>query len=601
MGKTNKSPNKYGQKSRKDKAVATACLVFVILIVAVFAVTAMNEGGLFIRMTKNVSGETITVDGAMMSFFMNDSIVNFYNQYYIYMYYGMISLDLTKDLHTQTLNANDASYVGSTKGITWYDYFLGNVKSEVTYYVTLAEAAKRVKDKDLSLTKEDYAEIDATIKDISASLKENGASYSDWYGKGVTKKDIRKCYELIYLATNFAEYMQEKYELELEENDEKVFKFPEDHKEDFYTADVLSYTISVAENKYPTQAKYDAAIKDAKDAAVIMAAASSIEEFFELIDKYEIALKEAAGEDETTEETTKENETTFEPTLEDKIEENKTTIEYETGSELGDWLFGNEENSAAEEGDADYFVETETAKETSTTAKEELTTEATETTAGETTAGETTVDGETSADEETSGEEETTASSSSASKGTYEITKVTVYYVLSPSGLDKELTHDFAYIVCNKKETLQSFLDSFKAGEMNSEKFVEAAQKLKDSIYTEDYKPASTDIFEFNSGEKQAANTFNDKYKVLNKWIEDANRKDGELSEIIEIKVDDKTTHYGVLFFEAHNQETWYVAAFNGVISEQFDAWYEDECKENPLVFNEDALDDISTIRFFQQ
>ncbi|MBQ7828678.1 MAG: hypothetical protein IJ345_00195 [Clostridia bacterium] len=599
MGKTNKSPNQYGQKSRKDKAVATACLVFAILIVAVFAVTAMNEGGLFIRMTKNVSGETITVDGAMMSFFMNDSIVNFYNQYYIYMYYGMISLDLTKDLHAQTLSANDASYVGSTKGITWYDYFLGNVKSEVTYYVTLAEAAKRVKDKDLSLTKEDYAEIDATIKDISASLKENGASYSDWYGKGVTKKDIRKCYELIYLATNFAEYMQEKYELELEENDDKVYKFPEDHKEDFYTADVLSYTISVAENKYPTQAKYDAAIKDAKDAAAIMAAASSIEEFFELIDKYEIALKEAAGEDETTEETTKEGETTAEetsePTLEEKIEENKTTIEYETGSELGDWLFGNEENSAAEEGDADYFVETETAKETSTTAKEELTTEATETTAGETT-----VDGETSADEETSGEEETTASSSSASKGTYEITKVTVYYVLSPSGLDKELTHDFAYIVCNKKETLQSFLDSFKAGEKNNDKFVEVAQELKDSIYTEDYKPADTDIFEFNGGEKQVANAFNTKYKVLNEWIEDDARKDGDLSDIIEIKVDDKTTHYGVLFFQSHNVETWYSAAYSGVISEQFDAWYEDECKENPLVFNEDALNDITTIRFFQ-
>ena len=459
---------------------------------------------------------------------------------------------------------------------------------------------KKVKDKDLSLTKEDYAEIDATIKDISASLKENGASYSDWYGKGVTKKDIRKCYELIYLATNFAEYMQEKYELELEENDEKVFKFPEDHKEDFYTADVLSYTISVAENKYPTQAKYDAAIKEAKDAAAIMSAASSIEEFFELIDKYEISLKDAAGEEETTEETTKEGETVYEPTLEDKIEENKTTIEYETGSELGDWLFGNEENSAAEEGDADYFVETETAKET--TAKKELVTEENETTANETTANETTA-GETTAGDETSGEEETTASSgsSSTSNGTYEITKVTVYYVLTPSGLDKELTHDFAYIVCNKKETLQSFINSFKAGEMNSDKFVEEAQKLKDSIYTEDYKPASTDIFEFNSGEKQAANTFNDKYKVLNQWIEDANRKDGELSDIIEIKVDDKTTHYGVLFFEAHNQETWYVAAFSGVISEQFDAWYEEECKNNPLTINTDALNNISTIRFFQQ
>ena len=595
MGKTNKSPSKYGQKNGKDKAVAIACLALVILIVAIFAITAMNEGGLFIRATKNISGETITVDGAMMSFFMNDSIVNFYNQYYIYMYYGMISLDLTKDLHAQTLNANDASYVGATKGVTWYDYFLSNVKQEVTYYVTLAEAAKKVKDKDLTLTKEDYAEIDGIIKDITASLKENGASYSDWYGKGVTKKDIRKCYELIYLATNFAEYMQEKYKLELEADDSKVHKFPEDHKEDFYTADVLSYTISVAENKYDTQAKYDAAIKAAKDAAAIIAAATSIEEFFDLIDQYEIDLKGDANEEETSEETTKEGETTFEPTLEDKIEENKTTIEYETGSELGDWLFGSEENSAAEEGDADYFVETETAKET-TSAKKEVTTEATETTVGETTVSDTT------AGEETSGEEETTASSSSStSNSTYEITKVTVYYVLSPSGLDKELTHDFAYFVCNKKETLQSFINSFKAGEMNSDKFVEEAQKLKDSIYTDDYTPASTDIFEFNSGEKQAASTFNDKYKVLNQWIEDANRKDGELSEIIEIKVDDKTTHYGVLFFEAHNQETWYVSAFNGVISEQFDAWYEEELKNNPLTINTDALNDISTIRFFQQ
>ena len=79
MGKQNNKSLKYGQKTKKDKAVAVACIVFAVLIVAVFAVTAMNEGGLFIRMTKNVSGETITVDGAMMSFFMNDSIVNFYN------------------------------------------------------------------------------------------------------------------------------------------------------------------------------------------------------------------------------------------------------------------------------------------------------------------------------------------------------------------------------------------------------------------------------------------------------------------------------------------------------------------------------------------
>ena len=34
MGKNNKNPNKYGQKSKMDKAVAIACIVFVVLIVA---------------------------------------------------------------------------------------------------------------------------------------------------------------------------------------------------------------------------------------------------------------------------------------------------------------------------------------------------------------------------------------------------------------------------------------------------------------------------------------------------------------------------------------------------------------------------------------
>lgn len=588
MGNNNKNP-KYGQKTKKDKAVAIACIVFVVLIVAVFAVTAMNETGLFIRMTKNVSGATIDVDGAMMSFFMNDSIVNFYNNYAAYMMYGLISLDLTKDLSAQTVSATDAYYTGATSGVTWYDYFLSTVKSEVTYYVTLAEAAKNVKDKDLSLTKEDYAEIDGIIKDITASLKENGASYSDWYGKGVTKKDVRKCYELIYLATNFAEYMQEKYELELDEDtDNKIVnKYVEDHKEDFYTAEVLKYVISVAGNKYETDALYDAAVLKAKDAAAKISGATGIEEFFSLIEEYESELAETeteettegtgetttedTTEDVTTEGTTKEE--TSEPTLEEKVEDNKVVIEYESGNDLGDWLFGSEDNSAAEEGDCTYFVETETKEETTKKTKE-----VEETTEGTTSSS-------------------SSSSSSSTAKKTYEVTNVTIYYVLSPSSINTDKTHDFGYIVSSDKKSLETFVqklnEAIKSGKMTKEKFVEIAEALKGEL--------SSDIttFEYNSGEKQAEGVFKDTYKAMNEWLEDDARKDGDISDILTIKVDSKTTNYAVLFFEGHNEETWYVAAYAGVVSEKFDEWYEAELKAKPLTFNTDALEKINTIRFY--
>lgn len=590
MGKqNNKHPNKYGQKSKMDKAVAIACIVFAVLIVAVFAVTAMNESGLFIRMTKNVSGATIDVDGAMMSFFMNDSIVNFYNNYYAYMMYGLISLDLSQDLSSQTVSATDAYYTGATSGVTWYDYFLSTVKSEVTYYVTLAEAAKNVKDKDLSLDKEDRAAIDDIIKSIDKSLKENGVSYSDWYGKGVTKKDVRKCYELIYLATNFAEYMQEKYELELDEDtDNKIVnEYVEDHKEDFYTAEVLKYVISVAGNKYATEALYDAAVLKAKDAASIISAATSIEEFFSLIEEYESELaetetteettgeattEEATTADDTTEGTTKEE--TSEPTLEEKIEDNKVVIEYESGSDLGDWLFGSEDNSAAEEGDCSYFVETETKEETTKKTKD----------VEETT--------------ESKGTTNSSSSSSSSTKKTYEVTNVTIYYVLSPSSINTDKTHDFGYIVSSDKKSLEVFVnklnEAIKSGDMTKEKFVEIAEELKGELESE------TTTFEYNFGEKQAEGVFNEKYKALNEWLEDDARVDGEVSDILTIKVDDKTTNYAVIFFEDHNVETWYAAAYSGVVSEKFDEWYEAELKENPLTINTDALEKINTIRFYR-
>ena len=149
---------KENSKSKADKGIAIACIAFALLIAASLALTVIGEAGVFIRATNTVAGETVEIDAAMMSFFLNDSIMNFYNNNYSYLgYYG---LDLSKDLRTQTYGKGyESMFLGEFDG-TWYDYFLTNVMEEVEMYVTYAEAAKAA---GLTLTAEEKDALEANL------------------------------------------------------------------------------------------------------------------------------------------------------------------------------------------------------------------------------------------------------------------------------------------------------------------------------------------------------------------------------------------------------------------------------------------------------
>ena len=67
------------KKSKTDQVVAIVCVVFAVLIAASLLATALSDAGVFLRVTEAASGETIAVDAAMMTFFMNNTIMNFYN------------------------------------------------------------------------------------------------------------------------------------------------------------------------------------------------------------------------------------------------------------------------------------------------------------------------------------------------------------------------------------------------------------------------------------------------------------------------------------------------------------------------------------------
>ena len=92
------------KKKVSDKAVAAACIVIALIVVAILAINIIGETGVLLRVQPAMSQGDIVVNSAMMSFYVNDYIMNWYNTYYIYAQFGLISIDLTSDFKTQIMN-----------------------------------------------------------------------------------------------------------------------------------------------------------------------------------------------------------------------------------------------------------------------------------------------------------------------------------------------------------------------------------------------------------------------------------------------------------------------------------------------------------------
>lgn len=612
------------KKSATDRAVAIACIAFAVIIVAGLACSVLGNLGVFARSTTAISGsEKIEVNSAMMSYFLNENISTWYNNnyYYIDPYYASLfgmqySIDLSSSLKTQTLNQNDATYLGATAyiGATWYDYFMDQTIAQVEELVIYAEAAYAVTEKDLTLTAEQKNEIKEAVASLKASLKSQKLSFSDVYGKGVMESDVRDCYELSYLASNFVEYKLEKLEEAIiaDESNEAVNKYVEDNKESFYSADCLNYSITESRKDYTNDEQYKAAIEAAKAAAEKIAEAKSIEEFIAAIEAYEAAKNAGADEDETATETETKS-------FEEKVEDYKDEFKYSEDTDeegLDDWLFGE---TPANVGNTNVFTEEGSVTGSAPALDKE---EAANDTTGETDEAEETEaeteSVETESVETESGSEEVETEKAPALSVTikddgktavYPTYTATAYYVVRANGINTELTHNFAYLVSHDKELLEKFIAEFNKGDKTLDKFMEAAAVVEEEYNAhhaeEDHEHSGNEIFEYNKLEDQPNEAFNSTYKVLNEWVEAGDRTDKSVSEIIEIAVDSTNTQYGVLFFENHGFETWYSVALNGdgetvegLLSEQLSDWYEEACKTNPIKINAKAVQNITVVPY---
>ena len=583
-------------KKKLDRIVAVTCIVFAVLIAAVLVLNVLSETGVFIRATGAMEQGDIVVDAAMMTFFVNDQITSWYNNYYVYVMYGLISLDMSKDFKTQKLTANDASYMGdrSLAGKTWYDYFMDNVIENVEMYITYATAAKKA---NIGLSEEDKAEINQTISDMKDSLKSYKMTFADQYGKGVTENDIRKCYELIYLAANYGEYFQEQTEARLEAEDGKttITDYPENHKELFYTSEFLQYSISVSEKKLGSQKAYDDAVKEAKEAAKKIAEAKTPADFVKLVEEYKESLKtntEKETSTSTSTSTATEAETKKEVETVDPIDQYKETIYYETNDELGNWLFN--ETDIPEVNDVKIIEETSTEAVTEKSTSKETGTNKETSTEKETSTGKLTVP-----------EKETDKDG----KIIYENFKVTVYMITELPTLDFTKTHNIAYMISDNKEAAEAFLKAFIGSDKKDrDTFEELAKKQYDKLFEghdhENHKEGEVDpVFSYAKNDQAKEKFFNDDYDALNKWLDDAARKDNEYTtELIKVSVkgsDNKTTtYYAALFFEGHDEPAWYVDAFAGATQEEIDNWYKAELAKKLISYNMDAIEDINLVRY---
>ena len=168
-----------------------------------------------------------SVDGAMMSFFFNEKIMNWYQQYGAYASY--FNLDFSKSLKIQTHSEDK----------TWYDYFYERTETELMLYIAYANAAH---EKGFELDDENMEDIDKLVETLEQTIDAYGLSYSDFYGADVDGDVVRRCYEIVCLASEYADRLYEEFETVIESDEKRLLQYVADNKDVF--GDELDKTLT---------------------------------------------------------------------------------------------------------------------------------------------------------------------------------------------------------------------------------------------------------------------------------------------------------------------------------------------------------------------
>ena len=571
-------------------------VVSLLLCTSMLTSCACGLGSIFEQEITVMECGEITVTKPMMTFFFNEYVNDWYKDNTQSMFNSTlqnltIMVGVTEQLTTGNMKeqkiteqdvllyAIESSYVGGT----WYDFFSEKVIEMVEGYVIRANAANEM---GITLSVEEQDEIDDKIDELLSTLDEQGLKLSDVYGRGVTEDDVRKCYELKYLAAAVEEYNREQIESSINGKDATLFR--EDHKENYYFAKCLAYSINFSENDMPSREEYYSAVEDAYKAIDEISKAKDAEEFLLFIEKYGVSYGSEKKEEVKVEYGTGGNFIingtvggfvsgtgesvkveystaivltpnveggfvigTSKPSADTSIFLDKSkdeganpyeqTVWYSTDGELAGWLFDNSDN--VEYGDV-YVID----------------------------------------------------ESGFDSKIKADAFSATVYMAIALPNYDETFTHDFAYVITDSEDAANAVLKDLKAlayYERNGDEFMKIAEEHLNEISSSD----NAKFFGFDNVKNGKGSYFNQAFDDLNKWIESDDRMGGDFtSKIIEITANFKT-YYAVLYYDGDGMPAWYADVLEDMTAEELGEWYKQELRRDHVNFDMEAFESIEIVR----
>ncbi len=187
-------------QQRRTRLYTIAAAVVVVLVAALL----IWDSGVFQRHMPayEVNGQSFTV---------TDIDYYFYNEYNsIYSYASYYGLDTTVSLKEQEIS----------DGQTWYDYLLENAMSSLDTVGALLSAAQ---EEGYTISDEAQADVDAAMDSLRSTAESYGVTLGSYlssvYGRFMTISAYEKALTQEYLAQDYAEYLQENFDISEEDMD----------------------------------------------------------------------------------------------------------------------------------------------------------------------------------------------------------------------------------------------------------------------------------------------------------------------------------------------------------------------------------------------
>ena len=541
--------NQQAKAKRSFPYVGLVLWVTVALVVLILGYTLLDTVGLIGRMDTAAKSDNIRISENELDVYRYHVAQNDLYYQYMYVLYGLAD-DPTGGLIQHMDAATFINYMlPSTVGTGAYD------ETAYTYaeqYITYCEGAKEAGLYD-QYKSEIQADIDEYIEGLKTSAEANGISFGNYLklfiGTGVGKSDIKSAMEYYYIGEKYATKLADGYADAV--TAEEIDAYVAENKANFYTTSYSHYKLA------------NETMKDAINEC------TSIDEVKTVIVDHYMDQKFEAN---------------YKTNFTDKNVED-TAGEEQTKADVRETLLAM--NGVADHTTV-HFVSTDTdaykaaayaiVKAINSSVSAQTVTQNTSAPWADPTAatatelqkwlfGEGRKEGDTKVIE--------TTSTSTGSDGAQTTTTTYTWYIVEEDVMvrDEELTKNAHYILLTDDaetvengKTAKEKADAFHAALTATN----TAEKFEELV--EEYAPGYSAALVENISYDDMSATYED----LADWLYEAGRKEGDVSEIMEIKdSSDKTTGYIVALYMGENEETWKVTATNAIAGEKLTEWYD--------------------------